>query len=142
MSEHEEIRSLLALAAAGALDEEEELRVARHLSTCTACAAEAETWQALARGLRVLPTPQAPAHLAERIQFRVAGELTALEETRASESMVRMLVVASWAVLAATATLAGGWTGWVTGASVAYLSGGMVLLAVLAHRRKLERRIV
>jgi len=40
MSEHEEIRSLLSLAAAGVLGEKEEQRVAVHVARCPECAAE------------------------------------------------------------------------------------------------------
>ena len=52
--EHEKIRELLALAAAGALDEKEEQLVTRHLRKCETCAAEQETWSMIGSALRRL----------------------------------------------------------------------------------------
>ena len=60
MSDHDEIRALLALAAAGALEPDEEDRVAVHIRSCSACASEAASMQSIAGHLRRLPTPQPP----------------------------------------------------------------------------------
>jgi anti-sigma factor RsiW len=80
MNEHETVRDLLALAAAGVLGPEEQSRVERHIRECTACGAEMETWKAYASGLHQMPQPAVPAYLAERTQIRVLRE----QETRAA----------------------------------------------------------
>jgi anti-sigma factor RsiW len=98
MSEHEEIRNLLSLAAAGVLEETEEQRVAVHAARCPECAAELQNWQALAGGLRCLPTPQAPAALVERVRIRAAAELAAQAEERFNHRVLAFLVLFSWTV--------------------------------------------
>jgi anti-sigma factor RsiW len=102
MSEHEEIRSLLSLAAAGVLEETEEQRVAVHVARCTECAAELESWQALAGGLRRLPTPQAPAALVERVRARATAELAVQAEEQFNRRVLAFLVLFSWAVAVAS----------------------------------------
>lgn len=102
MNEHEEIRNLLSLAAAGVLEETEEQRVAVHASRCPECAAELEGWQALAGGLRRLPTPQAPAALVERVRARAAAELAAQVEERSTHRVLAFLVLFSWVIALAS----------------------------------------
>ncbi len=45
MNDHDRIRELFPLAAAGALDESEERDLSAHLASCADCAAELEGWQ-------------------------------------------------------------------------------------------------
>ena len=52
MSEHDQIRELLALAAAGALDASEESRLSAHLRSCPDCASELSSWQEMGAALR------------------------------------------------------------------------------------------
>jgi anti-sigma factor RsiW len=66
MKEHVEVQELLDLAAAGALDPEEQQRVQEHLRQCDACRADLNDWHLLADTLRMLPTPQAPPGLLMR----------------------------------------------------------------------------
>lgn len=150
MSEHEEIRPLLALAAAGVLEESEEQRVAAHVARCSECAAELEGWQALAGGLRMLPTMQAPAALVERVRAIAAAELAAQPESRRNLAAVAGAVMAAW-LLAVVTWPAVRWLGgfffrvefnwwWALGsASLAWLCAGVTGIA-LALRRRTERR--
>ena len=51
-NEHDKIRSLLSLAASGALDSADELNVENHVWNCPECAAQLAEWRALAGGLQ------------------------------------------------------------------------------------------
>lgn len=102
MSEHEEIRNLLSLAAAGVLEETEEQRVAVHVARCTKCAAELESWQALAGGLRRLPTPQAPAALVERVRLQIHAQVAAQAEEQFTYRVLAFLALFSWVIALAS----------------------------------------
>jgi len=150
MNEHEEIRNLLSLAAAGVLEETEEQRVAVHVAHCPDCAAELEGWLALASGLRRLPTPQAPAALVERVRLRATVALAAQVEPQWNQTAVACAVLVAWAV-ALVSWPAVRWLGeffvrvefnwwWVFGsASLAWLCAGLTGI-VLAVRQRMERR--
>lgn len=156
MSEHEAIRELLALAAAEALEESEQRRVEQHSRSCAACAAEWDSWRALERGLRGLPTPQAPAMLVERTRSRVTLELAAIAERRRSHWVMAFLVLFSWTVTLVTwpivRMLTGGvlswldlnfnqtWFGLAAYTVLGWLTAG-VAAAVLALRRRREGRL-
>ena len=66
MSDHESVRELLALSAAGLLDPGEERLVRDHARQCAACAAELDAYATLSAGLSALPSPQPPADLVRR----------------------------------------------------------------------------
>ena len=102
MSEHDAIRELLPLAAADALDEKELRRVEDHLRTCAACAAELDVWQRLERGLRRLPTPQAPTLLVERTRMQLRAQLAARQEHKSNAWVLGFLVLFSWTLVLAT----------------------------------------
>jgi len=154
MNDHEEIRGLLPLVAAGAADAAEEKKVRMHLARCAACVAELESWQGLATGLRALPTPQPPAELVERVRVQAARELAAQAESWRGQAVIACLVLSAWGVaivswpavrwmLAAVFGWSGGLTvgtwGWLVGsASLAWLMGG-ALLVLAARRRQMER---
>lgn len=150
MSEHEEIQNLLSLAAAGVLEEAEEQRVAAHAARCAECAAELEGWQALAGGLRRLPTPQAPAALVERVRVRAAAELAAHAQPQPFPAVAACAVLAAW-MLAVMSWPAVRWFGqfffrvelnwsWMVGsASLAWLCAGLIGIA-LTVRQRMERR--
>ena len=55
MNGHESIRAKLAIAASGALDQEERLLVEQHTRECQNCRRELELWTLYARELRHLP---------------------------------------------------------------------------------------
>jgi len=156
MSEHETIRELLSLAAAGALDAADEQRVGRHLRGCAACTAEFEQLQGLANSLRRLPTPQPPAPLLERTRARVEWRLAEEAENRWNHRVLVFLILFAWTLTLASwpvvRLMSSGLLGWFdpgfgrTWLSLAvytallWLTGG-VAAATLALRRRRERRI-
>jgi len=95
-NEHEKIRSLLSLAASGALDSTEEASVASHVRNCPECAAELEHWQALASGLRRLPTPQLSPFVLQRTVALVREAQIARDERRATLKVLIPLLALSW----------------------------------------------
>jgi anti-sigma factor RsiW len=102
MSEHDKIRELLAMASAGALTENEELRVSRHARECAACTAEIAEWQALTAGLRRLPTPQPSARLIEITRASVAQHLSERAERRWDQGVMISVLVFGWVLAAAS----------------------------------------
>ena len=116
MKEHDAVRALLALGAAGALDAGEERLVREHAALCEACAAELRSWQGLAGELSALPVPQAPPALVARTRARVE----AAELRRWDESVLLFLILLAWAV---------GLSGWVAWVAVFGLAGTLTYLA-------------
>jgi len=102
MNDHEEIRKLMTLAAAGALDAQEQRQLEEHLRGCAACAAELERWSDLAGALRRLPTPQPSPLVVERVRARAEAELAAYAEERSNFAVMFFLVLFSWTVTLAT----------------------------------------
>lgn len=93
---HEKIRSLLSLAASGVLDSADELSVESHVRTCPECAAQLEHWQALAGGLRRLPTPQLSPFVLQRTVALVREAQNAADERRAAYRILTPLLALSW----------------------------------------------
>ncbi len=96
MTEHDEIRGLLSLAAAGALDAAEDQRVSAHLRACPTCAAELASWQAIETGLRRIPTPQVPADLVARTIARAQMRFSEESDRRSERKVLALVVVFSW----------------------------------------------
>ena len=96
MTEHEQIRELLALAAAGALPPEEIQRTERHAALCAECAAELQTWHSLSQGLRRLPTPQPRPEVVERARARAEARLAEAAEQRWNQRVMIFLVAFAW----------------------------------------------
>lgn len=103
MTGHEQIRELLALAAAGALDEAERQRLERHCSECPECAAALAQWNALGQSLRRLPTPQPSPAAVARARAAAIGALEAARHRRESAVTFIFLGLFAWSF-----TLAGG----------------------------------
>ncbi len=103
MSGHQQIRELLPLAAAGALDETERQRLERHCSECAECAAALAQWNSLAQSLRRLPTPQPSAATVMRARAAALGALDAAHHRRESAVTFIFLGLFAWSF-----TLAGG----------------------------------
>ncbi|MFZ0211218.1 MAG: zf-HC2 domain-containing protein [Candidatus Acidiferrales bacterium] len=156
MSEHDQIRELLALAAAGALDASEESRLSAHLRSCPDCASELSSWQEMGAALRRLPTPQAPAVLIARTISAAQARLTEESQRRSERKLIAFVVVFSWVFVALSwplaQFLAKGWTslvglgfeqGWENFAVFTALcwTGGAVAAVALAKRRQQERRV-
>jgi anti-sigma factor RsiW len=102
MDAHEQIRELLALAAAGALGKSDEERVARHVASCAECASKLEDWRLLTGGLRRLPTPQPRAAVVE--QARALAEARFLEEAehRWHRGVMIFVVAFAWVLTLAS----------------------------------------
>jgi anti-sigma factor RsiW len=154
MNSHDEIRGLLSLVAAGALDAAEEALVAQHLQTCAQCAAELGCWEHVAAGLRALPTPQPRANLVEIARAR-AGERLAMEaEMRWQRKMMFGALVLGWILIAITWPLlhwlagelfvrvagihAGLLREFLLGAAILWLTGGIAggILALQSRRER------
>jgi anti-sigma factor RsiW len=97
-TEHNALRDLLSLAAAGALDAGEQQRVDEHLRQCGECQAEFQTWSRITGGLRDMPAPQAPAGLVGRARSRLEGAQTAKAERWRNQVLLGCLVLFAWAI--------------------------------------------
>jgi anti-sigma factor RsiW len=98
MSEHECMRELLTLAAAGALDAQEQRRLQEHVRDCPACRRELEVWSGYSQSLRQLPQPPVPAQLMERTRARLIEERAAAADRRWDELMLGALALFAWTV--------------------------------------------
>jgi|SRR6185295_5627491 len=97
MSTHELNRAKLALAAAGALPQEELLQVEQHARQCPVCLRELEVWSVYARGLGQLPQPTLPLGLVARTQAKVLSERADAADRRRDAVMLGFLAAFSWA---------------------------------------------
>lgn len=102
MNDHDRIRGLFPLAAAGALDESEERDLSAHLTSCADCAAELEGWNALTGALRRMPTPQAPANLVHRVQLQLLTHAIREQERQRSHRAFFWLILFGWTMTFAT----------------------------------------
>ncbi|MEO8368065.1 MAG: hypothetical protein ABI806_02540 [Candidatus Solibacter sp.] len=148
MSEHETVRSWLALSAAGLLEPAEERRVHEHAVTCPQCSAELEDYAGLSAEMRALPAPQPPDHLVTRT---AALLLVEADRRQGSYFAVGAAVLVFVLVLAMGQTLRvilGDELGdqaafvWLLGATVSSLFGTTAALVLTAARRRTERSIV
>ncbi|MGA7917808.1 MAG: zf-HC2 domain-containing protein [Candidatus Acidiferrales bacterium] len=98
MNDHEKIRELLTLLAAGVLEPREEKQVLDHLRTCEACGAELEDWKLLAGGLRRLPTPQPRALIVERARAQAQIRLSEEFEHHWNRTVMIGLLGFAWLV--------------------------------------------
>jgi anti-sigma factor RsiW len=96
MDQHAEIRELLTLAAAGALDAAEQRRVEEHLRHCSDCRAELAAWQRLTGALEAMPTPQAPKGLVERTRRQMEKRAAAHAEHRWNRTSLAWLIAFAW----------------------------------------------
>jgi anti-sigma factor RsiW len=160
MSEHDKIRELLPLAAAGALTSAEEEQVAEHVRSCVSCSNELDAWRPIATELRQLPTPQASSWLVQATLARAEAKLT---EQAAHDwnrrvmifvlSFVWLLTIASWpafhflsgrfgSVLGlqfSHTQLGQTWISFAAFTALGWLAGG-VAAVMLAIRQRGERR--
>ena len=102
MSEHESIRGLLSLAAAGVLKPDEQRRIEQHAAACEACRRQLELWQSYSRELVRLPAPVAPKHLAERTRARIVQQRAAVADRRWDDVVLAVLVLFGWTVTLVT----------------------------------------
>jgi anti-sigma factor RsiW len=156
MSGHDEIRELLTLAAAGALDSAEQERVADHVRSCDACLKEIEAWQDITTELRHLPTPQPPAELVARTRLLAEASLIEQGEYRWQSRVMALVIVFSWLLTIASwpvvRLLSGNVLGlldphlnrsWISFAGftgLVWLAGGTAAVLLSLHQRR-ERRL-
>ncbi len=102
MSEHEQIRTLLPLAASGDLSPRDMKRVNEHVDRCAACRRTGEELSALGGALRALPTPQPSAETVARVCRRGEARLRLRTAPRNGTAFLALLVAASWIAALAT----------------------------------------
>lgn len=156
MSEHEKIRQLLALAAAGALTRTEEEQVAAHLRRCADCANELDTWRSIAADICRLPTPQPSAQLVRITLARAEEKLAEQTEHDWNRRVMIFVVAFAWLLTAASwpvfhfvsgdfGSLLGPqfgrtWIDFAAFTALAWLGGGMAAV-MLALRQRRERSL-
>ena len=143
MSNHESVRDLLALSAAGLLDPDEERLVREHSRQCAACTAELDSYAALSDGLSQLPPPQPPADLVRRTSLLLAAESDRrqgafLAGAAAIFAFVFVVLMGQTLRILIGDSAALAWLLWASISSVF----GMASALVLVSRRRLERSIV
>ena len=143
MSDHESVRQLLALSAAGLLDAGEERLVREHAHECAACAAELDEFAALSAGLSALPAPQPPAYLLARTAMLLAAEADR-RQGAAFAAGVSIFALVFVLVIGQTLRITAGYSAalvWLIWAVITSILGAASAL-VLASRRRPERSIV
>ena len=156
MSEHNTIRELLALAAAGALTSAEERQVAEHVRSCSSCSHELEAWQPIADELRRLPTPQPSSGVVQATLSRAQAKLAEQAEHDWNRRVMMVVVafawlltIASWPLLQAAsgrfgsllgAQLSHSWISFAAFSALQWLAGG-VAAVMLAVRQRGEGRL-
>lgn len=143
MSDHESVRHLLALSAAGLLDAGEERLVREHARQCARCAARLDDYAALSAGLSALPCPLPLPDLLRRTNSLVAAEVdrrqgAAFASAAAIFALAFVLIVGQVLRTLVGDSAAVAWLAWALVSSV--LGAASALL--LAARRRLERSIV
>ena len=157
MSEHDKIRKLLGLAAAGALTSAEEEQVAAHVRSCPDCSNQLEAWRPIADELRRLPTPQPAAWLVQATLARAQANLAEQAERDWNRRLMIgvvafawLLTIATWAVFPVVsgrfASLLGPqfshpWINFAAFTALEWLAGG-VAAVMLAIQQRGERRLV
>jgi anti-sigma factor RsiW len=96
MTDHQKIRELLALAAAEALEPNEDRLVSEHMRSCADCAAQLEQWRLLAGGLRRLPTPQPRGLVVERARAMAQIRLAEHVEHKWNRAVMFGLITFAW----------------------------------------------
>jgi hypothetical protein len=140
MSDHESVRELLALSAAGLLDPGEERLVRDHVRQCAACAADLGDYATLSAGLSVLPSPQPPADLVRRTSLLLAAESdrrqgALLAAAAAIFAFMLVLLIGQTLRILEGDSAAMVWLAWAFVSSIL----GTAAALVLASRRRLER---
>ena len=157
MSEHDKIRELLALAAAGVLTSAEEKQVAEHVRSCIACSNELNAWRPIASELRRLPTPQPSSWLVQATLARAEAKLAEQVEHDWNRHVMIfvvafawLLTIASWPVFNFVSGrfpsllelhLSHTWIGFAAFSALEWLAAA-VAAVMLAIRQRDERRLI
>ena len=156
MSEHDKIRELLALAAAGVLTAAEERRVAEHVRSCVSCSNELDAWRPIATELRRLPTPQPSSWLVQATLARAEAKLAEQAEQDWNRHVIIfvvalawLLTIASWPAFHFVSRRFGSllelqfshtWISFAVFTALGWIAGG-VAAVMLAVRQRGERRL-
>jgi hypothetical protein len=156
MSEHDEIRDLLSLAAAGALDSDEEERVGRHIRSCALCSSALDDWRLVAGGLRRLPTPQPSRGVVERARIMAEAKFSEDAEHRWNRGVMIFLIAFAWVLTLLSWPLVHlvseglqglldprlnqAWIAFALLTTFGWLGGGMAAI-LLSSRHRRERRL-
>jgi predicted anti-sigma-YlaC factor YlaD len=140
MTDHDEIRELLALSAAGLLEAHEERRLREHVAECAACRTELEDFAELAGGLATLPCAPPPPYLLARTQALVAADCDRREGARLATAAAVIAAVLIFGPAAVLRILFGdaialAWLAWTLVLSIL----GCAAALALASRRHLQR---
>ncbi len=143
MNDHDSVRKLLALSAAGLLEASEERLVREHARQCAPCAAKLDDYAMLAAGLSALPCPLPLPDLLRRTNALVAAEVdrrqgAAFAGATAIFACAFVLLTGQTLRVLVGDSAALVWLGWALISSVL----GAASAVVLASRRRLERSIV
>jgi anti-sigma factor RsiW len=98
MKNHNELKELLSLAAAGALGEGEAAEVSRHVGQCAVCKEALEQWENLARACADLPAVAVPVWLPEKTLVRVRQRRQVAVERCRDNFVFAGLAAFSWAM--------------------------------------------
>jgi Putative zinc-finger len=156
MSEHDEVRELLSLAAAGALDSGEEERVTLHIRSCALCSSALDDWRLIAGGLRRLPTPQPSRGVVERARAMAEVRFGQESEHRWNRNVMIFLVAFAWVLTLLSWPLVRlmseglqglldprfnqAWIAFAVLTSLGWLGGGVAAI-LLSVRQRRERRL-
>ena len=156
MSEHDKIRELLALAAAGALTSAEEEQVAEHLRSCSTCSDELAAWQPIMSDLRRMPTPQPSSWLVQATLARAEAKLSEQAEHDWNRRVVVVVAAFAWLLTIANSLVfhfvserfgsllgpqfAYPWISFAAFTVLGWLAGG-VAAVMLGVRQRGERRL-
>jgi hypothetical protein len=143
MSDHESVRELLALSAAGLLDPGEERLVREHARQCAVCAAELGDYATLSDSLSALPSPHPPADLVRRTSVLMAAEADRrqgafLAAGAAIFAFVFVLLIGQTLRILEGDSAAIVWLAWAFVSSILGTAAALVLTA----RRRLERSTI
>ena len=141
MSDHETVRSWLALSAAGLLEAGEERRVREHAAQCAECAAELEDYAGISAGLRSLPAPLPPPHLVSRTAALMLAEADRRQATYLASGAAILAFVMVLALGQALRMILGDQAAivWLLCATASSLFGAAAALVLTAARRRFER---
>lgn len=105
MKNHNELRELLPLAAAGALAEHQALAVRQHVNECAECKEIFERWEQLAGVCAALPPVPFPDWLTQKTLDRVSQSRQAAEDRRWNCLGFTALAAFSWAMSLLTCSI-------------------------------------
>ena len=145
MIRHEDLRKMVALAAAGVLDPSEQRTVEQHARECGECRRELEILIRYSISLGSMPQPVVPEGLLERTRLRVAEAGWAAAERRSRDMLLALLVVLSWvtgaAIWMAARDLTGGTvSGLIATTLLTWMTAGAAVV-LLGKRDELARRM-